>query len=109
MAACQYDDPNIVQLSDFLNARAKLRHGALSHIITARILDIYPTTVELQRLVDNPKHMDKLSAQIAGEVLPGSMPTTSPVGMDSPGDGDEEVKTLPRSNSWSDLLQYQRA
>jgi hypothetical protein len=109
----QYNDPRIVQLGDFVNARAKLRHGALSHIITARILDSYTSSDQIQDLVDNPKFLDKLFEQIANEVLPGS---TKPVGpaavVSNPVDSiEEEVKlpTLPRNNSWGDLLLFQRA
>jgi hypothetical protein len=108
---CDYSDPYIVQLSDSLNARAKLRHGALAHIITARVLDIYPTSEEIQRLVDNPQHLDKLCAQIAAEVLPSSVLTNKNAVTIPVDDGPEEVKlaALPRNNSWSDLLQFERA
>jgi hypothetical protein len=110
-SVCEYSDPYIVHLSDSLNARAKLRHGALAHIITARILDIYPTSAEIKRLVDNPPHLDKLCAQIAAEVLPSSVVINRDAATIPADDDPEQVKlaTLPRNNSWSDLLQFERA
>jgi hypothetical protein len=107
--ASPYNDPVFMQLGDFLNARVKLRHGALSHIITARILDSYPTTAGLQKLADNPMHLDKLSDQIAKEVLPGSVNTPGATPNPVINDEEDKVPSLPRSNSWSDLLLYERA
>ncbi len=110
---CQYNDPHIILLGDFLNARAKLRHGALAHIITARILDSHPSSDQLQKLIDNPKLLDKLCAHIAGEVLPGSV-SKAGEGSELVNDGDEDndgetkLPKLPKNNSWSDLLQYER-
>jgi hypothetical protein len=107
--ASPYNDPVFMQLGDVLNARVKMRHGALSHIITARILDSYPTSAGLQTLVNDPQHLDKLTDQIANEVLPGSVKT--PVeAKPNPANYDEEPKlpSLPRSGSWGDLLLYNR-
>ena len=107
--ASPYSDPVFMQLGDFLNARVKMRHGALSHIITARILDGYPTGTALQKLVDNPHQIDQLSDQIAKEVYPGGVNTGAgathiPVQYDA----EPKLPTLPRNNSWSDLLKYGR-
>ena len=101
-----YNDPQYAMLGDLLNARAKIRFGALSHIITARILDSHPTCEELQKLMDDTEYLEKLFGYVAAEVLPGA---ASPVN-----NGLEPVKTqgltsLPRSNSWSDLLKFERA
>uniref|UniRef100_A0A7S0QCI3 Uncharacterized protein n=1 Tax=Cryptomonas curvata TaxID=233186 RepID=A0A7S0QCI3_9CRYP len=101
---CQYSDPYIMQLGDILNSRAKLQHGALSHIITARILDSHPSSEQLQNLIDNPEHFDTLCAHIATEVLP-----TSKIGAAAtPVTDGATLPKLPRSNSWSDLLLYER-
>ncbi len=100
---CQYKDQCIVELGDVLNARAKLKYGALSHIITARILDSHPSEEQLRNLIDNPEHFDKLCAHIAEEV--GG--TRAGAGTNPQTDGAAMPK-LPRSNSWSDLLLYER-
>jgi hypothetical protein len=105
--ASPYNDPVFMQLGDVMNARVKLRHGALSHIITARILDSYPTTAGLQKLVNDPQLLDQLSDQIAKEVLPSSVPVGGI--SNPPADcGQVGLTTLPRNNSWSDLLLYSR-
>ncbi len=93
---CQYSDPYIMQLGDTLNSRAKLRHGALSHIITARILDSHPSSEQLKNLIDNTEQLDNLCDHIAAEVAGGAK---------KEGGG---MTKLPRSNSWSDLLLYER-
>ena len=93
-----------MQLGDLLNAQVKMRHGALSHIITARILDSHPSGDQLKNLIDNPELLDKLSAHIAKEVLPG--PGTGAA--DNAGANDVALPKLPKSNSWSDLLLYER-
>ena len=98
---CQYADPHITQLGDIINARAKLRHGALAHIITARILDSHPSSEQLQNLIDNPQYLDQLFAHIATEVLPGSVPIKTGVvpqaTIESPGQALERLPTLPRN------------
>ncbi len=107
----QYTDPAVMQLGDFLNARVKLQYGALSHIITARILDIYPSSAELQKLVDNPHLLDNLAAQVASEVMPGSTGINNGAVANPVIDGGHGgiLPFLPRTNSWSELLLYQRA
>ncbi len=93
-----------MQLGDLLNARAKMRHGALSHIITARILDSHPSGDQLKSLIDNPELLDKLCAHIAKEVFPGSVAGSA----DGSGPDGVPLPKLPKSNSWSDLLLYER-
>jgi hypothetical protein len=106
--ASPYNDPEFIQLGDLMNARVKMRHGALSHIITARILDSYPSAASLQKLVDNPQQLDKLSDQVAKEVLPGSVNTPDDA-LPNPGSiGCEPLPLLTRTSSWSELLLYSR-
>ena len=100
---CQYKDQCIVELGDVLNSTAKLKYGALSHIITARILDSHPSEEQLRNLIDNPENFDKLCAHIAEEV--GA--ARAGAGTNPQTDGAALPK-LPRSNSWSDLLLYER-
>ena len=110
---CPYADARITQLGDVINARAKLRHGALAHIITARIIDSHPSSEQLQNLIDNPQYLDQLFAHIAAEVLPGSVPIKTgavpQATIESPGHALERLPSLSRTNSWSQLLLYQRA
>ena len=105
-----YLDPFLVQLSDLVNARVKLRHGALSHIITARIIDAFPTSAEIQNLIEHPQQLDALAAQIAAEVMPGN-DVINTNGLEAPvtdGHVVKRVPSLPRAGSWSQLLLYQR-
>jgi hypothetical protein len=105
----QYNDPKYAMLGDLLNARAKIRFGALSHIITARILASHSSVDELEKLMEDPKQLDELFSHVASEVLPKA-PSAAP---------DDSFKnqsatlssfgTLARNNSWSDLLQFDRS
>ncbi len=105
-----YNDPHIVQLSDLLNAQAKMSHGALAHIITARILDSHPSREELQNLLDNAQYREQLFAHIADEVLPTSANAKARIVTDdAESPNPSPIKTLSRNNSWSDLLMYDRA
>ena len=101
---CQYKDQCIVELGDVLNSTAKLKYGALSHIITARILDSHPSEEQLRNLIDNPEHFDRLCAYIAEEVGATKADAVS----SAQTEGGAALPKLPRSNSWSDLLMYER-
>jgi hypothetical protein len=117
-----YSDPKFAMLGDLVNARAKLRFAALAHIITARILDIHPSCEELEKLLEDPQNLDNLFCHIALEVAPGvtaaSPDNVVPLGGHAGIAGQSiriempkssSFEKLPRSNSWSDLLQFDRA
>ncbi len=101
----QYKDPRFTTLGDILNARAKIRYGALSHVITARILDSHPSCDELETILEDTQLLDSVFDFIAAEALPslhnGSKDPTTPERL-SP------FANLPR-NSWSEVLKFERA